>query len=221
MYKHMNRGTIMNINAIENTYTNTVATTKTESGKSASSKNTDKTKTDDKAAVYEKSEDSKTGTTDSSTKKIYSMSSSDRASIVEQLKNEQQARQQQLVDLVKKMITKQGGTFASASGDDMWKFLASGNYKVDSATQAQAQKDIAVDGYWGVDQTSERIFSFASALAGDDEESMRKMQKAFEKGFRQATGAWGKDLPDISNQTYKAVQKKFDDYFESKKTIKE
>ena len=38
------------------------------------------------------------------------------------------------------------------------------------------------NGYWGVKQTSERIFSFAQALAGDDEEKMTKMKEAFE-GF--------------------------------------
>ena len=55
------------------------------------------------------------------------------------------------------------------------------------------------------------------ALAGDDEEAMHKMQKAFEKGFKEATGAWGKELPEISQKTYDAVQKKFEEYYESKK----
>ena len=212
----------MNINAIENTYSNTTGTTKTSTGKRTDIGKADSKKsTTSEAAVYEKSDSSQSDIKDSSVKQVYSMNSADRSALVEQLKNEQQARQLQLVDLVKKMITKQGSTFSSASGDDMWKFLASGNYKVDSATQAQAQADIAEDGYWGVTQTSERIFSFASALAGDDEESMKKMQAAFEKGFKQAIGAWGKDLPGICSQTYEAVQKKFDDYFNSKKTIKE
>ena len=42
------------------------------------------------------------------------------------------------------------------------------------------------------------------------------MLEAFKKGFSQATKAWGKDLPDISSQTYDAVIKKFDDYKNSK-----
>lgn len=212
----------MNINAIENTYSNTTGTSKTNTGKRTDTGKADSSKsTSSEAAVYEKSDSSQSDIKDTSAKQIYSMNSADRSALVDQLKNEQQARQQQLVDLVKKMITKQGSTFSTASGDDMWKFLASGDYKVDSATQAQAQADIAEDGYWGVNQTSERIFSFASALAGDDEESMKKMQAAFEKGFKQAIGAWGKDLPGISNQTYEAVQKKFDEYFDSKKSAKE
>ena len=38
------------------------------------------------------------------------------------------------------------------------------------------------------------------------------MRAAFEKGFKAATKAWGKDLPDISQKTYDAVMKKFDDW---------
>lgn len=45
-----------------------------------------------------------------------------------------------------------------------------GDFTVDAATKAQAQKDISEDGYYGVKQTSERLFDFASALAGDDVE---------------------------------------------------
>ena len=63
---------------------------------------------------------------------------------------------------------------------------------------------------------SERIFSFAQALAGDDEEKMTKMKEAFEKGFKEATKTWGKKLPDISQNTRDAVLKKFDDYFAGK-----
>ena len=45
------------------------------------------------------------------------------------------------------------------------------------------REDVSENGYWGVKQTSERIFSFAQALAGDDEEKMTKMKEAFEKRF--------------------------------------
>ena len=38
------------------------------------------------------------------------------------------------------------------------------------------------------------------------------MRKAFEKGFQAATGAWGSKLPSISQRTYDAVMKKFDDW---------
>ena len=98
----------------------------------------------------------------------------------------------------------------------MWKALASGNFTADADTIAKAKEDISEDGYWGVKQTSERIFDFAQALAGDDEEKMTKMKEAFEKGFKEATKTWGKKLPDISQNTRDAVLKKFDDYFAGK-----
>ena len=39
----------------------------------------------------------------------------------------------------------------------MWSFLADGNFTVDEETQKQAQADIAEDGYWGVEQTSDPV----------------------------------------------------------------
>ena len=47
---------------------------------------------------------------------------------------------------------------------------------------------------------------------------MKAMKKAVEKGFKEATKTWGKELPDISKNTYNAVMDKFDKYFSSKKT---
>ncbi len=98
----------------------------------------------------------------------------------------------------------------------MWKFLASGDYTVDAQTAKDAKDAISEDGYWGVNQTSQRIFDFAVSLSGGDSEKMDKMLEAFKKGFSQATKAWGKNLPDISSQTYDAVINKFDDYKNSK-----
>ena len=114
------------------------------------------------------------------------------------------------------MMSQQG--VAIGKSDDMWRFLASGKFTVDAATKAQAQKDIADDGYWGVSQTSQRIFDFAKALTGGDGEKMEEMRKAFEKGFKMATGTWGQKLPDISQRTYDATEKLFDDYAASLKT---
>ena len=58
----------------------------------------------------------------------------------------------------------------------------------------------------------------AKALSGGDEEGMNKMLAAFEKGYKQAAKSWGRELPDISKQTYDAVQQKFKDYQNSLKS---
>ena len=90
-------------------------------------------------------------------------------------------------------------------------FYYKGNVLTSDGDKAQAQADIAEDGYWGIAQTSQRLFDFASALAGDDVEKMQKMQQAMEKGFKQATAAWGKSLPEISQKTLEAANKLFED----------
>ena len=152
------------------------------------------------AAVYEKGsnkEDSVRKTADKST---------DRSAIVAQMKSDMEAQKLRLLDIVKKTIEGQGKTIASA--DDMWAILASGDFTVDAATKEQAQKDIAEDGYWGVEQTSDRIVDFAKALANDDPEKADKMIEAFQKGYKEATKTWGKQLPDISSRTYDAVMEK-------------
>ena len=169
-----------------------------------------KTEIEKPAAIYEKSEKSDLQPTYS----INKMSKEERANLVSQLKADQEYRQNQLVGIVSQMMTGQTNTLAKT--DDIWKFLASGNFTVTPEVKAQAQKDIAEDGYWGVTQTSQRLFDFASALAGDDESMMKKMESAMEKGFRQAMGAWGKELPQISQDTMDASRKLFSDYYASK-----
>ena len=178
--------------------------------KSAVTKETD-AKND--GVVYEKNNEA----SDSSKKATYSvnkMSAEDRAALVKQLKADQESRQQQLTSLVQQMMTKQATTYANAN--DIWKFLAKGDFTVDAQTKLQAQKDIAEDGYYGVQQTADRLFDFASALAGDDVDKMKKMQTAMQKGFDQATKAWGQKLPDISQKTMDAANKKFEEYHKSK-----
>lgn len=185
-------------------------------GKASSAKTSTKAeetaKAEEKEAVYEKSKaESK------ATYSINKMSASNRAALVQQLKQDQENRQQSLISLVHDMMNGQAKSYSLATGDDsIWRFLSSGNFTVDAATKAQAQADIAEDGYWGIAQTSQRLFDFASALAGDDVEKMQKMQQAMEKGFKQATAAWGKSLPEISQKTLEAANKLFEDYYKSK-----
>ncbi len=175
-------------------------------------KSTDKAgKFSDTAAVYEKSNPETTVKTDR-------FSKGDRTAIIEQLKAEQDKMMNNLMEIVQKTISGQGSTFAIASQDDMWKFLASGKFTADADTIAKAKEDISEDGYWGVEKTSDRILEFAKALAGDDPEKADEMLAAFKKGYEQATGTWGKKLPDISSQTYDAVVKKFDTWKNEGKT---
>ncbi len=141
------------------------------------------------------------------------MSDSERAALVESLKADMDNQMTRFTNMMMQTFQKQGITGLTAGSDSFWRQIASGNFAVDAKTKAEAQQAISEDGYWGVKQTSQRIFDMAHALAGDDPEQMKKMQAAVEKGFGQAKAAWGRDLPSISGQTYNAVSDLFDEYY--------
>lgn len=138
------------------------------------------------------------------------------AALIAQMKADTNNRVQQLQSIVSQMMSKQGNAIGTA--DSMWRFLAGGSFTVSEAAKAQAQKDIAEDGYWGVEQTSDRIVDFAKALSGSNPDKADELLNAFKKGFSQATKSWGSKLPDISQRTYDAVVKKFDEWKNETKT---
>ena len=160
------------------------------------------TKAEDIGVVYEpsKAEDA------ASTKKIYKPDTA----MINKLKADADARTAQLRSLVEKIMLGQGNAIGTA--DNIWSFLRTGNFTVDAATKAQAQADIAEDGYWGVEQTSDRMIDFAKALSGGDPSKIEEMREAFEKGFKMAEEKWGGELPEISQKTYDATMKKFDEW---------
>ena len=187
----------MAINSITNSVAAQQASTYTAAKTDHTEKKSESSTKTDTGVVYEKSSGQTSGTV---TKKT------DYA-LVNKLKADAEQRTSQLRSLVEKMMTKQGVAIGTA--DSMWSFLAKGNFTVDEATRAQAQADIADDGYWGVDQTSDRILDLAKALSGNDPEKADLLLDAFKKGFKEATKSWGQDLPDISQRTYDAVVEKF------------
>lgn len=191
----------MNINGIMNNIASVTDATyvSADAKKTAAKENTQATATLDVAAVYEASSEVKT-------QKTYVQDTD----TIAKMKAEAEEKTAQFRQLVEQLISKQAST--STIADSFWKQFADGNFTADAATIKQAQEDISEDGYWGVEQTSQRIFDFAKALTGGDPDKMDEMLDAFKKGFDQATKAWGKELPDISSKTYDAVMKKFEDY---------
>lgn len=178
----------------------------TVKSETAGSENTSST-TAGKGVIYEPSKDS----TASAAQKTYKPDTN----LINKLKADAEARTSQMRSLVEKLMTQQGEAYGKAN--DIWSFLSKGNFTVDPATKMQAQADIAEDGYWGVNQTSDRIIDFANALTGGDPDKIEDMRAAFQKGFKQATGTWGSKLPDISQRTYDAVMEKFDKLAEEAK----
>ena len=76
----------------------------------------------------------------------------------------------------------------------------------------EAEADVSEGGYFSVEAVTERIMSFAKSLAGDDPSKALLLKGAFEVGFEEATKIWGDDLPQISQDTFAAVSKAFDEW---------
>lgn len=191
----------MAINSVNNVNTQTTTYTPPKAAETVDKAATDvKNTASDTGVVYEKN----------SEKADNKVTKKTDYALVEKLKADAEQRTAQLRSLVEKMMTKQGAAIGTA--DSMWSFLAKGDFTVDAATKAQAEADIAEDGYWGVEQTSDRILDFAKALSGNDPEKADMLLDAFKKGFEEATKTWGDELPEISQRTYDAVVEKFEQW---------
>ena len=77
-------------------------------------------------------------------------------------------------------------------------------------SREEAQSLIEDDGYFGVEQTSDRIVDFAVGLSGDDPSRLDAIKQGVEQGFQEALDAFGGWLPDISYATYNTVMEKLD-----------
>lgn len=111
-----------------------------------------------------------------------------------------------LRSLVANMLKEQGIDFKVANGDQQ--------IDITGLTQEEAVALIADDGYFGVDQTSDRIVDFAVGISGGDPSRLAAIKEGVEKGFNEALEAFGGSLPDISYDTFDAVMKKLDDWAE-------
>ena len=200
----------LNVNQVASAYSSYSDSYKTKSKKDVAAEKNQA----DKSSLPESDTESskKTGTASSGVvyEKTSKMSESDRAALVEKLKADADQRVSQLKSLVEQIILKQGNKASDAN--NIWSFLAKGDFTVDEKTANQAKQEISEDGYWGVKQTSQRIFDMAVALSGGTKEGMDKMLDAFKKGFDMAGKTWGRKLPDISYKTYDAVINKFEEY---------
>ncbi|MBE5945117.1 MAG: hypothetical protein E7258_09420 [Lachnospiraceae bacterium] len=161
--------------------------------------------TEEAAAVYEKSEATSSATYTSKNPKV------DQATI-DKLKADAEARYAQLASLVEKLMTKQGESSYIASLGDLMTAVKEGKFDVSPEAIEQAKKDVAEDGYWGVEQTATRIVDFAKALTGGDPSKIEDMRGAIEDGFGQAAKLWGSDLPEISQNTYDRVNELLDEW---------
>ncbi len=90
-----------------------------------------------------------------------------------------------------------------------------GQLNLEEIGQEEARKLVADDGYFGVEKTSERIFNFATGIAGGDSSRLDAIKKGVEKGFQEAMDAFGGWLPELSHSTLNAVMTKLDKWASS------
>lgn len=110
---------------------------------------------------------------------------------------------QVLQGLVQRMFQEQGLSTEIATGDGT-------TAEIGELTQEEAQALIAEDGYWGAEQTSDRIADFALGMVGGDPARATEVRQSLEDGFSQARETLG-SLPGISEQTIDAALTKFDE----------
>lgn len=170
------------------------------------------TKAADTAAVYEKTTTEKKD----SANKIYN-----RDAVVAQLKADQENRAASMQNLVEKLLGKQKGTFDLANSTNLAATFRQAVQFASPEDIAKAQADIAEDGYWGVNKTSDRLVSMVIALAGGDTDKADELKNAITKGFKKATAAWGEKLPQLCQDTYDAAMKKMDDWKNGVTTAKD
>lgn len=118
---------------------------------------------------------------------------------------------QKLRDYVTSLLKDQGLNTKIATEDT--------TIDLDTIDPNQAQELISEDGYFGVKQTSERIFKLAIGIAGGDTSRIDAIKEGIDKGFSEAKKAFGDWLPDISYDTYDAVMEKLDNWVAESKAV--
>lgn len=198
----------MSVNGISNSQSTAYSPVSSKTTKAADKTKSESASSKDAGVVYEPSK-----ATESAGSKV-----KDYSSIAKKMKSELNTKNQQLQNLVNQLLSKQANKYTRLS--QLFEDVKNGKISVDPSTVAQAQKDIADDGYWGIEQTSDRLVSMAQALSGGDASKADKMIAAIKKGFDQAAKAWGGKLPDICQKTIDAATKKMEDWRDGLSTPK-
>lgn len=193
----------MSVNGISNSQAATYSQTSSVTTKTEDKKQSEAVSSAEKTGVVYEPSSTKDSTDANSKVQDYS-------SVVKKLKSGLSSKNQQLQNLVDQLLSKQAKKYTSLS--QLFTDIKNGNVSVDPSVVSQAQKDIADDGYWGVEQTSDRMVSMAQALSEGDPEKADKMIAAIKKGYEQAAKAWGGELPDICQRTIDAATKKLESW---------
>lgn len=125
------------------------------------------------------------------------------AQLIARLKQESEEAHNQLRELVRKLLERQGLTYRDALNPKT-------QIAVDDTARLEAKEAIGAGGLLSPEKVSDRIVDFAIALSGGDKNKIAAIREAIDKGFREAAKALGGTLPKISNKTYDLIMEKLD-----------
>jgi hypothetical protein len=94
----------------------------------------------------------------------------------------------------------------------VWKLLSSGDLATSSLSKSKAKADVSEDGYWGVKNTSERLFDFAMTMSEGKPDRMKNMRVRMELAADSVTSQWGSELPGLCQETIQNTRRLFADY---------
>ncbi|HOV26400.1 MAG TPA: hypothetical protein PK566_08595 [Pseudobacteroides sp.] len=86
---------------------------------------------------------------------------------------------------------------------------------IDQATRDEAAKNIAEDGEYGIEKTSQRLVDFAIAISGGDKSKLDDLKNSILDGYKEAEKVWGGKLPEICQKTIDRTMEKLDEWAKS------
>lgn len=89
---------------------------------------------------------------------------------------------------------------AAAQGFDLESLEYNGR-PLNEFTPEEAAELVSEDGYFGVDQTAQRLADFVITGGGEDLQRLQAGREGIIRGFKEAEGIWGSKLPEISYNT--------------------
>lgn len=114
--------------------------------------------------------------------------------------------QESMQNLAKQMLGQQYEIAKTADGKVDFASLAK-DLGIGTTPEAAAEA-ISENGNWGVNAVATRLIDMAISLSGGDMSKISMLREAVQKGFAQVGNL--EDLPEVCQQTYDEVMKRFD-----------
>lgn len=127
--------------------------------------------------------------------------------MIAKLKAESEQAHEQLRNLVKQLLERQGMSFKDVMSGEK-------ELVVDEEARLEAQAAIGEGGASSPENVSDRIVEFAKAISGGDKSKFELLKGAIQDGCNAARDAFGGNLPEISNKTYDLVMEKLDQWMD-------